>query len=474
MQTTSRLPHAAFIAFALLLGVFAADARAHRIFFVDPGVAQSGDGTTWRTAFKTLNEGILASDGDDQLFLAPGVYQPVKLTNGVKVFGGLVPPRANIFLRQPLATRVIFDGGGQAPVITMDTGCEINGIWVVNGRGGTAGGGGVRISGNANFVSGCVFLNCGAAAGTGAAIQVAAGSSPVIENCIFAYNVSGPTVWCSGGNPEFVNNLFYQNAGDSIQMNGTGFQIIANNSFVQNLGRGVDLPQTATAPLFENNHFHLNAALARRNGVDLSTLAAVNALSFAKENIDGPPRFIDAANFDFDLRHDSPLIDHGHDNLLYSFLDFNQRVRPYNDPRIQGPRSARDIGPFEWAGTEIRASGTSKPGTRVTIDLMAPNDPGKFYAVAASFGVGPMPIDFRDLYLTFDNLMVISLTNAWPQIFQGFAGQFDAAGRAQAAVRLPNVPSLVGQRFFLAMVVLSPMSRSNVALISRTIPVEIK
>ena len=68
-----QLRRLAGLAFALAL--LAAPAAAHRVFFVDPNVAQSGSGFDWSTAFKTIQEAIDASDGDDMVIIAPGVYQ---------------------------------------------------------------------------------------------------------------------------------------------------------------------------------------------------------------------------------------------------------------------------------------------------------------------------------------------------------------------------------------------------------------
>ena len=43
-------------------------------FYVDATVAQSGDGLSWETAFKSIQEGIDTTSGGDTVVVAAGVY----------------------------------------------------------------------------------------------------------------------------------------------------------------------------------------------------------------------------------------------------------------------------------------------------------------------------------------------------------------------------------------------------------------
>ena len=55
-----------FVPISVLTGVQATE------WYVDASVAQSGDGATWETAFKKIQEGIdAASDGDTELTKLP-------------------------------------------------------------------------------------------------------------------------------------------------------------------------------------------------------------------------------------------------------------------------------------------------------------------------------------------------------------------------------------------------------------------
>lgn len=460
------------LAAAAALVLLAAPAAAHRVFFVDPTVAQSGNGMDWSTAFKTIQEGIDASDGDDTVIIAPGVYAgPITVRLGAQLYGGLRPGQYDVFKRQPLIHRVVIDARGTGRGLTMDVGCELNGLWILNGNA-NGDGGGLLVDGNATFVSGCIFVNC-RASGSGQALHVKNSVNAVIENCVIAYSGAGAAVTVAGGSPEFVNNVFFRND-DGVSFTGTGAPALANNSFYRNGGRAADFPAAGASPSIENNHFDGNGALVRVLQNDIASVAALNALPSAQHNLGGDPRYIDANTLDFALEPNSPLIDTGKDRLIWSFLDIAVQIRPYDDKRVLGPSSPRDIGPHEWFGTKLAASGPRTPGSTIGLALAAPNAPNRGYVGACAFSPGPIAIDSRVIFLNADPLFFLTALGKLPTVFRAFAGALDAAGNAAPSIALPRDARLTGQRFLCAFLVLDPIERSGVKDITRTIEITIQ
>ena len=251
--------------------------------------------------------------------------------------------------------------------------------------------------------------------------------------------------------------------------------VIANNSFYRERGlRRETFPSALTTPSIENNHFDQNAALIRRQNNDVTTLAALNALAFAKHNIEGDPRYIDEAQLDFALEPNSPLIDTGKDRLVWSFLDINVLIRPYDDTRVRGPSSPRDIGPHEWFGTKLAATGPKTPGSTVNLPFVAPSAPNRNYAGGASLSAGPITIDQRVIYLGPDPLLFASALGYLGSVFPNFTGTLDATGTASPAIRLPQDQRLKGQTFYAAFLVLDPTSRNGVRDITRTVEIVVQ
>ena len=77
-------------------------------------------------------------------------------------------------------------------------------------------------------------------------------------------------------------------------------------------------------------------------------------------------------------------------------------------------------------------------------------------------------IDTRQIGLSPDDLLVVTVNNYWPSIFFGYRGTIDAQGQAQAAIKIPNIPSLKGIRIYTAFVTLKATAPSGVASISNT------
>ena len=123
---------------------------------------------------------------------------------------------------------------------------------------------------------------------------------------------------------------------------------------------------------------------------------------------------------------------------------------------------------WEYAGTLLLANGTARPGGSVSLALTAPGDEGKPFQVGSSLGTGPIPVDTRQIDLSPDNLLAVSVTGLWPGIFSGYRGIIGTNGQAKAAINIPNFPVLIGLRLHTAFVTLSPSAPSGIRSISNT------
>jgi len=178
-------------------------------------------------------------------------------------------------------------------------------------------------------------------------------------------------------------------------------------------------------------------------------------------NITTPP-------FDFHLQGGSPCIDAGTTRyiahaqvtghpLTYKVLtDYEGEARP---------ATLVDIGADEVA-VRIIGSGSGQIGTTITFTLLAPPDAGLPYQVGSSFGNGPIPIDTRQIPLSPDNLLALSVGGLVPSIFQGYLGVLDAKGTAAAQLNIPSITQLKGLRIYTAFLTLKASAPSGVSNIS--------
>jgi len=125
---------------------------------------------------------------------------------------------------------------------------------------------------------------------------------------------------------------------------------------------------------------------------------------------------------------------------------------------------ATDVFVARIVSTQLTSTGAPRAGGTVTFSLM--DDPGLPYQLGSSLGAGPTPIGARAIGLGVDGLLAVSTSGVLPSVFSGYAGLLDASGRAQASVRIPNAPALVGQVVHSAFVTWKPSAPLGVYSIS--------
>jgi len=166
-------------------------------FYVDGSVSASGDGTSWATAFKTLQEALNTISGQaypsDSILVAKGTYMPdvnqsFSMIEGVKIVGGFP------------------NGGGERDIV--------NNITILKGN--SNGYSVVRNSFNnltpASVIDGFTITN-----GIGNGAMYNFDSSPTIRNCIFTGNqaTSGGAIYNHNSSPVIINSIFSENTASS-------------------------------------------------------------------------------------------------------------------------------------------------------------------------------------------------------------------------------------------------------------------
>ena len=148
------------------------------------------------------------------------------------------------------------------------------------------------------------------------------------------------------------------------------------------------------------------------------------------------------------------------------------RIYSHNTTAYNATSGSMDNNGLKIRITTVNAtlvlSGKTNPGATVDLDLIAATDAGKPYQVASSLGLGPIPIGNRQLDLTPDVLMDVTVNGYLPTIFMNYSGVLDAQGKARSQIAIPNIPALTGVRIHSAFLTLDPAAPYGISVISPT------
>ena len=101
-------------------------------WYVDDSVTSSGDGTTWQTAFKTIQQGIDSASHGDTVLVAQGTYVENIQFNGKNIILTSTDP-----LDPVVVAKTIIDGNQSGPVVSFsggeDESCTLSGFTIRNG-----------------------------------------------------------------------------------------------------------------------------------------------------------------------------------------------------------------------------------------------------------------------------------------------------------------------------------------------------
>jgi hypothetical protein len=173
------------------------------------------------------------------------------------------------------------------------------------------------------------------------------------------------------------------------------------------------------------------------------------------------------APFDIHLKSGSPCINRGTSKYPEAYQSINQNLTVTHDFEGDPRGTLVDIGADQVAVSLI-GSGSGQRGTPIVFSLAAAADAGLPYQMGSSLGSGPIPLGNRQIGLSPDDLLVVSVGGFLPMIFQGYAGVLDAKGQASAQLNIPNIAALKGVRIHTAFVTLKATAPFGVSNISNT------
>ncbi|MHC5060421.1 MAG: hypothetical protein ACYTFK_04985 [Planctomycetota bacterium] len=272
-----------FVIMVLALSVSGASAN---VIYVDASSPLGGDGQTWSTAYKYLQDGLSGASDSDQIWVAQGTYNPDQdesgfvipgdrlatfhLVNGVAIFGGFPSGGGSWQSRDVDLYPTILSGDllgndvevsvgvslGNEPTraensyrIVTAVGCNsstiLDGVTITKGQASNCSSDSCRAAGM--FFSNCyaTLENCtftkNYAFNRGGALGDFYNSRPTFNNCTFTENAAGDyggAVYCREGTATMTNCTFSSNSsersnGGAINLS-YGTIIITKCTFTQN------------------------------------------------------------------------------------------------------------------------------------------------------------------------------------------------------------------------------------------------
>lgn len=223
--------------------------------YVDSSMVSAGDGGSWATAFKTLDQGLLAASQCNivsNIMVAKGTY-PVAASNSfgmlshVQIYGGFPSGGGSIAQRNTTSNASILQGNGNSVFYNtnIDATALLDGFTITGGS--SSVGGGMQNYNASPVVNNCVFTGNTASAngGAGGGMYNRGASSPYISNCFFSGNSASTTgaggggaIWNEAASPAIVNTVFNNNTagyGGAIYNNLSTNSVIRNSVFAGNV-----------------------------------------------------------------------------------------------------------------------------------------------------------------------------------------------------------------------------------------------
>ncbi len=305
------------------------------VWYIDDDISNSGDGTSWSDAFKTIQEGVDAASNNDEIWLKRGTYSlssQIKINKAVAIYGGFSGLETDRNQRDWYSNITTVSGNNSVSIFYISADATIDGLTMTNGKARNNGGaiynfnaspniihckllnnnadngGAIYNNNNANpTITNCSIINNNA--GNGGAIYNQA-SSPTITNCSFANN-SGGIYNDSQSSPNITNTIIW-NSGTSI-INETGATPVVSHSNIQN-GGYTENGNMDLDPLF-NSDLQLQAGSPVIN----------KANSVPSTDIDGNPRGKDEGDIGANEYYESGV-------LRFSKLDSNTFNESNNSP----------------------------------------------------------------------------------------------------------------------------------------------
>ena len=154
------------------------------IWHVDGGISLTGDGISWATAFKTIQEAVITAGTEDEIWVKQGIYElfsSININKTVSLYAGFAGTETQADLRNWNNNIVIIDGNRlSSPCLNISANALVDGFTITK-----AAKGGISIS-SPGKIDHCKIFGNGADTVTGGGMNITGPAT--ITNCMFSGN----------------------------------------------------------------------------------------------------------------------------------------------------------------------------------------------------------------------------------------------------------------------------------------------
>ncbi|HTR82122.1 MAG TPA: choice-of-anchor Q domain-containing protein, partial [Bacteroidota bacterium] len=262
-----------------------------QVYYVKPGGNDAAAGTSWGTAFATVQQGLTMAAAGSQVWVAAGTYKPTatldrsisfQLKNGVSVYGGFSGNETDLSQRNWQTNVCILSGDIDGDATSANNSYHVvvgntfatallDGFTITGGNADVVPGGGIYCVSGYPILSNLIVCNNKANDLGGGMYN--SGGSPTLTNVTFKNNQSanrGGGMYSDQGAPRFTNCTFSNNTGvdgagmwnGNYNYPGTSNSVFTNVVFKNNTAshNGGGLYTDDGVPVFTNVLFYQNSA----------------------------------------------------------------------------------------------------------------------------------------------------------------------------------------------------------------------
>jgi hypothetical protein len=283
---------------------------AYVVRYVDSEVTSSGNGVSWATAFKTIQEAIAAPDVVDgnEIWVKKGTYllsSQIVVNKAVSLYGGFVGTETQ---RDCQTNETIVDGNNATRCFSIKANATVDSFTITRGYNNSevGQGGGVYSSGASVTIRNCKIIGNSAHgfATFGGGITNVGGLD--LSNCVITQNTALKTFVAWGGG---ISNYGYDEYGELVDN---------PVMHVKNCTIGGNSAVDAGGGIYNGGVLTVINSIIWGNGVEISnnktctvSYSDVQGGYAGTGNINADPLFVNTAGGDYHLQTNSPCIDAG-------------------------------------------------------------------------------------------------------------------------------------------------------------------